>query len=321
MRGLSVGLAVLLWTIGGVGVELAHPVFFASEPVELWAVAGTPEPQLLWGGEVQEAKWTSSFEDGRVRWSANLPPDVPRGPWQVCLADGPCRTFLRVEDEMAILVVAAPPGSTVTVVEERAVVGERGEVFFVLPPGAYVLRVLLPDLAEPIEQDASLRKGERTEVIPLQMTLRLSAEQVLPGYAFTLWARVLGLAAPLAEELALEVPPGWRARRDLGVVEPEAAWEVLVPEDFLGEGTLRTTVLPLGLERTVNVSVSTRLPLEVVTAHWNVNEDRLDLTEIGELTYDRVRWAASLRGEQMPHTGITVTRAHVDELARKWQEQ
>ncbi len=320
MRGLAVALAVSLWTLSGLGLELAHPGFFASEPVAVMAPVDAPEPQLRWHDAVHEAKWEGHEVNGRVRWTAELPHDAPLGPWQVCLPQGPCRSFLRVEDEKSLLVVAAAPGSTVTVGEEQAAVGERGEVFFVLAPGDHEIQVLPPAPVEPLVQGVSLGKGERTEVTPLRVQLRSSSDQVLPGYAFTIWAGVEGPVATHVDVLTLDAPAGWHTQREIDVLEPEAAWEVLVPEDFLGEATLTATVLPLGLEGTATVSVARRLTVEVVTAHWRVAEDRLDLTEPGEITYERLRWAASLRGEVMPHTGLTITQAHLEELARKWQE-
>ncbi len=320
MRTLAIA-AVCAWCTIGVGLEVAHPVFFASQPIVAFTPIDAPAPTLMWAGESYQAVWRATESDGRTRWEGALEDGAPLGPWTVCLNDGPCRTVLRVDDERAVLLVQGPPGTEIGAGVEDAVLGERGETFFVLPPGDHTVNVKLPGVPAPAQQPVQLEAGAYRLLRLGAAELTASTNSVLPGYPLTIDARVEAPEGVRIPNLELKVPEGWTAERDLEFLEPEGRWKVLPPEDFLGEATLSLRVPGLELEAYTTILVEDRLPIDVVTAHWDIWENKVDFTTPGEITYDRLRWAVSLRGQEMPYTGLTVTQGHLDALAQRWQEE
>lgn len=66
----------------GWALEVAHPVFFAREPVVVWTFPGEPNPKLFLHDTLWPAAWSCYEEEGRLRWEADLR-DAPLGIWIV----------------------------------------------------------------------------------------------------------------------------------------------------------------------------------------------------------------------------------------------
>lgn len=88
-----IGVLLLVVGITGWALEVAHPAFFAAEPVVVWTRPAESAPVLLFGGQEWPTLWQVFPEEGRLRWEADLS-QAPVGVWLVCGAE--CFAFLRV---------------------------------------------------------------------------------------------------------------------------------------------------------------------------------------------------------------------------------
>ncbi|MCX7750152.1 MAG: NEW3 domain-containing protein [Candidatus Bipolaricaulota bacterium] len=316
--GLALGLAV-----AGAGLELARPVLFLSEPLVLWTLPGEEPPRVSFGGTpLPVERWERTPDGDRIRWEARLPPSPP-GVWLAC-AGSACYAFLRVPEEMGIVEVRAPPGTPLSLAGAARVADRGGWAWFAVPPGEWELRGELA--GGPSRHRVEVRAGERVGVTLILAEVEPSARVVLPGHRLTLSVRAVAPRdlSTLGAEFAL--PEGWEASPTPGTYEPiragelaVRAWIVSVPAGaILGEHAVGVRLPDLGLEIKATVTVAIRLPPREVVCHWDVTANRLDLTLPCFLTYERLLWAATFVGRELPHTGRPFSQPELLELAREW---
>lgn len=315
---LSAGMAVAT-----LGLEVRHPVLFLSEPLVLWTVPGEGVPEVRWGSSAVEVKaWKQEADGERIRWETPLPPGPP-GVWLAC-AGSSCYAFLRVPESLGIVEVRAPPGTPLSLAGAARVADPQGWAWFVVPPGEWELGGEVR--GGPIHRPVEVRGGERVSTTLVLAELETSATVVLPGHRVTLTVRVVAPRDLPSLQAEFALPEGWEAAPTPGAFEPLTAgelavrsWVATVPDGaFLGPHALAVRLPDLDLEAWVTVAVATRLPPREVVCHWDVTADRLDLTLPCLLTYDRLLWAATYVGRELPHTSRVFSQAEFLELAWEW---
>ena len=330
MRAASLTAAILMLGTMGWAMEVAHPVLFAQEPVVVWTSPGEGHPSLLFCGEQVIATWTKHPEEGRVRWEGSLPSDAPLGVWTVEVKDA-CYSFLRIPMEWAILEVRGVAGTEIEAPGVQVVQGKGGTTVLIGPAGSWRVSITLPGREEPQVEELSLAPGERKALFLGRVELVSSTPVALPGSTIQVTATILTPVDLPKLTDSLILPPGWSAEPTtcetcpLHFEEPvpaghpvTRAWLVHIPPDARGSYTIE--LAPPGLEPagTATVEVRNRLPIEVVVAHWDVENDDLDLKLPDKITYEQLLWAASLVGQEVPFSGQRMTQTKLEALAEKW---
>ncbi|QAA77232.1 MAG: hypothetical protein BIP78_1466 [Candidatus Bipolaricaulis sibiricus] len=319
---LALAAAIVLG-VPGVGLEVARPVLFLSEPLVVWTVPGEDSPRVSLGPLDVPLDWCTTWDGERTRWEGAFPAFSPPGVWMVC-TDHSCEAFLRVPDVMGIVEVRALPGTALVLAGQEGFVGKTGWAWFVVPPGEHVLGASMSG------QQSCYRvlvyPAERVTVSLVLASLGTSSGAVVPGHTVTLYVHLLSPRDLPSAYGELELPEGWEAMPLEGVHEPvrrgEVAvrcWRVVVPPSAaVGEYVVRMGFPDLGLEAQVPVVVTPRLSPREVVCHWDLAADGLDLSLPCRLTYDRLLWAATFVGQELPYTGRVFTQAELNALAAEW---
>ncbi len=318
MRGIGLAVMVLLQGVQAVAFEPVHVVYFASEPVTV-RMDRECAPEVRFQGELYRSVWDVQQSREGYTWSTELPADAPLGIWQVCAPGGACVSILRVADDRALLKVEAELGAEISVGGQVRLTDALGRAWFVLAPGSYRAAAWVPAKTDPMERQVDLRQGKRTLLSLVALSADASSTHALPGSTVTLTAGVIFPGAILPQ-LSLTAPDGWTIERLPISAARRGCWSVVVPEGFLGTGVFEVKAPELGLEARAELTVRPWLPPEVVIAHWDLERDELDLASPGAITYERLLWASAWIGHELPHTGRTLARAEVEELARSWAD-
>ncbi|MEN3010449.1 MAG: hypothetical protein ABDI20_05650 [Candidatus Bipolaricaulaceae bacterium] len=318
-------IAVLLvgGSLAGWALEVAHPAFFAREPVVLWTAAPSPPPTLLFCGRPWLAEWRMAQESGRVRWEARLE-HAPLGVWLVCVGSE-CFAFLRVDESLSLVeIVGAPPKTQVSLGNALPllVVSEQGKNFFVVPPGRYTL--VAEYACDRVAQDLALSPGER-RILRFGELLEVgsSAAEILPGHRLRVMVRVRSVLSLPYLGIQVSLPPGWRiTEEELFLPVPAGrvvarAFTVEVPV-HAEEGVYTLSVRWHKDEHSLHIPVRKLLSPWVVVGHWDVHQNRLDLTAPYDLTFERVLWAASLLGRPIPYTAEVMTPELLHAILEAW---
>lgn len=319
-------IAVLLvgGSLAGWALEVAHPAFFAREPVVLWTHAPTPAPTLFFCGRAWPAAWRTTLEEGRVRWETCLG-EAPVGVWLVCVGQD-CFAFLRVEDGLSLVeIVGAPPGSQVSLDGvPPLVIPESGASFLIACPGQYTLTVEYA--CAHATQTLRVSPGER-RVLRFGELLgaKSSAVAALPGHRLRVTVHVRSLLPLPYLRIQASLPPGWRIVEEDELFLPVPAgpavargFVVEVPTDA-EEGVYELRLRWYGGgELRLSIPVRKRLSPWVVVGHWDVRAGRLDLTAPYALTFERALWAASLLGRPIPYTAEVMTPELLHAILEAW---
>jgi len=318
---MSLVLCVVV-ALAGWAMEVAHPVFFAREPLVLWTRDVETAPILFFCGEPWPVNWRQVEEDGKVRWEADLR-DAPLGIWTVC-AESECFSFLRVEDGASFVEIkGAPPGARVFLDQGEAyVVPANGRSFFLTQPGFHILTVEF--LCSRLAQSLHARGGERTVVhVGELLDVRSSTPEVLPGHRFSIYLRVRSALALPYLQLEINGPPGWRVFAEelflpvsAGALI-ECSFRVEVPPDAV-PGEYFLALRWHGQHQTVAVKVTQSLSPLVVVGHWDVAEGDLALASPFALSFERVLWAVSLLGQPIPYTTELMTPELLRRILELW---
>jgi len=323
MRGLGIALGLaLVWGSLGLGLEAARRVLFVSEPVVLWTVPGEGDVVFTYSGvPVSPVAGRKSPEGDRIRWELDL--GGGPGVWLAC-TDLACFAFLRVPDEVGIVEVRAAPGAALRCAGQAVVADASGWAFFVVPPGDHGLQA---DLGrDSLVRSLTLRSGERVTVALALASAAVSTPVAPPGSTLTLFLSVLPPRDLPTLDPRFELPGGWEVTPTSGVYDPLRAgelavrsWRLTIPAGAeAGEYTVYVAFPDLDFTAQASLAVAYRLPPEVVVCHWDVTADWLDLTLPCELTYERLLWAASFVGRELPFTGRVFSQAEFQELASRW---
>lgn len=307
------------------GLEVAHPAFFAWEPVVVWTETTDSPPVVSFGAAPWTPDWEGYPEEGRVRWEGVLPPHAPLGVWVVCAGEA-CHAFLRVGEGQGILEIETMPGAVLTLGGETRVADGSGRAFFVMPPGDYEFRAAAEGAT--VAGIGRIRAGQRARVSLALASTDVSTPTALPGATVTVSVRVGSPRELPIFSADLVVPEGWEVHPEPGLHDPlragEAAvrsWRVEIPaEGELGEYVLIVVLPDVGITLRSGLTVADRLPPQLVICHWDVDQDELDLSVPCEVTYARLLWAVAFVGRELPYAGRTLTRTEVEALAAEWQE-
>ncbi len=315
-------IAVILLAFGIVGwaLEVAHPVFFAWEPIVIWTKPSEPEPTLLFRGTLWLAEWTCHQEGERVRWEADLK-DAPLGVWMVCGQE--CFSFPRVSEDFGLVEVRhAPPGLEIRLGEKVHVADSQGMTFFLVPPGIYALEMQI--FGERLQKYVRVDPGKREEIVFVSAALQPMSFWALPG------ARLgITIAAQTAFDLPFlpvepSLPSGWEGEPGPDHLLPVPketnvlrTWYISIPENA-EPGEYPCTFTVFGFTVSTKVRVAEKLPPLVVVGHWDVRKNDLDLSSPFSLTFERALWAASLLGHPIPYTDEIMTSELLRTILQKW---
>ncbi len=321
---LALGVAIGVGA-GGMGLDAACPVFFLSEPLVLWTARGADPVRLVHSGETWEVAWRCAPEGERMRWEADLPSAAPAGVWIACTGSV-CYAFLRVPDEMGVAEVRTSRGAALALSGQARVADASGRAVFILAPGDHELAAEVG--GEEVRRSVHIEPATRTAVTLVLASPETSTSVVLPGYRLTLSVRLISPRDLPTLNAEVELPAGWSYAPDPGVPDPVVggrltirSWQVSVPPTASpGEYALAIGFPDLGLEAQVHVSVAHHLPAEVVVCHWDVTGEQLDLAARCAITYERLRWAATLVGQELPFTGRVFTLSELEALAAEWEK-
>ncbi|MBC7170351.1 hypothetical protein H5T54_05435 [Candidatus Bipolaricaulota bacterium] len=319
---LSVAIGV---GAGGTGLDAACPVFFLSEPVVLWTARGADPLRLVHSGETWEVDWRCAPEGERVRWEADLPSDAPPGVWLACTGSA-CYAFLRVPDEMGVAEVRASRGAALALSGQARVADASGWAFFILAPGDHELAAEVG--GEEVRRPVHVEPGTRTAATLVLAGAETSTPIVLPGFSLTLFLHLVAPRDLPTLNAEVELPAGWSCAPGPGGPDPVVggrltvrSWQVSVPADApFGDQALTIRLPDLAVEARAPLLVAPRLPAEVVVCHWDVTGEQLDLTARCAITYERLRWAATLVGQELPFTGRVFTPSELEALAAEWEK-
>ncbi|MFH1610195.1 MAG: hypothetical protein ABID40_06180 [Candidatus Bipolaricaulota bacterium] len=325
MRAAALAVGLLYLGTVGVGLEVAHPALFPSEPLVVWTASGEGAPTASIAGTSWPVAWRQVVEAGRVRWEGSFPAEAPLGVWLVCTDRG-CHAFLRVPGDQGLLEVEAAPGATLTLGGQARVGDAAGRAFFVATPGDYELVAVFGN--ERLTRPVRIRPGQRIRLTLILATAELSTSAALPAHIVTLSVRIVAPRDLPTLVADLVVPEGWEALPNPGLFEPLPAgeltvrsWRVFIPADAPhGEHALTVGLPDLGVEAHAALTVANRLPSRVVVCHWDVTADWLDLSLPCEITYARLLWATAFVGRELPFTGRVFTRSELEALAAEWQK-
>jgi len=320
--GLVLGLVCL--GTAGVGLEVARPALFPSEALVVWTAPGEGPPTASFAGTPWPMRWHQVAERERVRWEGSFPSDAPLGVWLVC-TDRECYAFLRVAADQGLVEVEAVPGAVLTLGEQVRIGNVAGRAFFVVPPGDHLLTAQWH--GETVTRMVSVRREQRARETLILATAEVSTAVALPGHTVTLFVRIVAPRDLPSLGADLVLPEGWEAVANPGLHDPLPAgrmsvrsWRVSIPADAAYAEYLLAVGLPeLGTQAQIRLTVAHRLsPLDVVR-HWDIDADRLDLSLSGEVTFDRLRWAAAFVGQVLPFTGRVFTQDELEALAEEWR--
>jgi len=315
-------ITFLLLAFGTMGwaLEVAHPVFFAREPVVVWTTPSEPDPALIFHDALWPTYWTRYEEEGRARWEADLK-DAPLGVWMVCSKE--CFSCLRVSEDHGLVEVRnAPAGLEIKLGDRVHVADSQGTTFFLVPPGVYALETEI--FGEKLHRHVHVYPGKREEIVLVSAALQPMSFWVFPGarLGMTISAQTAIDLPFLPVEVSL--PSGWEGEPGpdhLFPVPKETnvfrTWYISIPKNAKsGEYTCTFKVFSLTVSTIVRVAE--KLPPYVVVGHWDVNRDDLDLASPFSLTFERVLWAASLLGKPIPYTDEIMTSELLREILQKW---
>ncbi len=324
MKSAAVALALVAGLgLGGVGLEVAHPVVFATEPLVVWTAGDVP-PQVSLGGALVPALWERAEEGDLTRWTGVVPPWAPLGVWMVC-SDRSCQAVLRVSPELGVVEVKTSPGSLLCLGGQIRVTDQGGWTHFVLPPGNHEL--ISEFGGEAVRRWVTVRAGERAQVAIVLAQAATSTPIALPGSTVVLGVTLVSPRDFPALGAELRLPEGWEAVPSAGVFDPIRGGEFAVrwwfvrvpPSAALDAYTLTLDLVDLGVQTRTTLTVADRLPTRVVVCHWDVAGDQLNLAFPCAITYNRLRWAATFVGQELPFTGRVFTAADLAALAAEWQ--
>jgi len=324
--GLLAVAALLAPGIVGVGLDVAHVALFSHEPVVAWTLPGEEAPTATFSGTTWPVAWGQAPGEGRLRWEGTFPADAPLGVWLICTDRG-CHALLRLARDLGLLEVRAAPGATLTVGEHARLADGAGRAFFVVVPGEHELVAAVG--ADRLPRTVTVRAGERTELVLILAAAEFSTTVAQPGRAVTLSVRIVAPRDLPTLDADLVFPQGWVADPNPGLFEPLAAgepttrsWRVSIPADApYGEYALTVGLPDLGTEVGAVLTLADRLPPRVVVGHWDIAANQLDLSLPGRITYERLLWATTFVGRELPFTGRVLTRTDLDLLAEEWRSR
>lgn len=325
MKCAAVALALVAGLgLGGVGLEVAHPVVFATEPWVVWTGPGEAAPSVRLGGIPVPALWERAEDGDLTRWTGVVPPWAPLGVWFVC-SDRSCQAVLRVSPDVGLVEVRAGPGALLYLAGQVRVADRAGWATFAVPPGYHEL--LSEFGGEPVRRWVTVHAGERTQVTLVLAQAGTSTPIALPGSTVVLGVTFVSPRDFPALGAELRLPEGWEAVPSAGVFDPIRAGEFAVrwwfvrvpPSASLDAYTLTLDLVDLGVQTRTTLTVAELLPARVVVCHWDVAGDQLNLAFPCAITYNRLRWAATFVGQELPFTGRVFTPADLEALAAEWQ--
>lgn len=334
------GLALVLGlAISGLALELASPpVLLPSEPLVVYTEPGESPPILKVSGISVAVKWKSFLSpDGRIRWETNLSGLSP-GLWKVATDKGSI-PFVLVRSFSGIVEVLAQEEKLVKL---RTSTGESyagwsfptKPAIFIIPNARQMLQIWPEVEAEGFRpQKLSLAPNTRIRLFIPSVFPSVSSSEVLPESIFA-----IGFSAPFSavadflltpELVTIRVPEDWKVSPapleddcPPSVREFLPLWLIKVGSHT---GTYNVVLIMKNPENPAytfsteaEIKVVDKLPPKQVVGHWDVENTRADFSRPYAITYERLLWAISLLGKEIPHTGTTMTRELLEELAREW---
>lgn len=333
------GLAIL-----GYAFEMASPfVLFPSDSL-IVIVDPDESPPFLRSfpcGPAIPIEWEKTrFADGKTQYKAYLG-GLSDGVWEVN-TNKMSYAFLVVSPFSSLVEILVETETLVTMTTAT------GEVFTGLANVSYPLTFVVRPLFSGTEawiysshqphacmQKIVLTPNSRTRFFLPDFEIQTSSYEVVPGASFTLGfvarqkASVIEYALAPAKYIKLTIEPGWKTEYlevaqhfEPSVFTPWIA--IKVPSDAKpGRYLLRVTIqsshhpeFSCQLEK--QIAVNTNLSVHTVIGHWDVAGNRLDLTQPYALTYERILWAATLVGQEIPFTGVVMTQELFQKLAEEW---
>lgn len=346
-RGLGIGLLLGLAAVG-FAFELASPLLlFPTEQIVLFTDPGESIPVIRTVplGIPVPVDWQSTTQkDGRTKWVANLIGQLSEGIWQITTNEMSC-TFLVVSPFFSIVEILAQSKSLVTLMISN------GESFWGWADPPHPLTFLVQPICLGIEAWITVPTTNQNLFhcarIPLRPSCRVrlflpsfhlvsTAKEALPGSTFVIGLSASGLAELLDFLLAsenlvtFELPQGWGVEF---ITQDKcgnfsAGFVPWISVNVPPNAQLRTYRLGITIKNPKNTDFVCRLEGEVVVTdklspkevigHWNVAENKLDLSQPYGITYERLLWAISLVGQEIPYSGATLTRELLEELTKEW---
>lgn len=272
---------------------------------------------------------------------------LPPGPWKVATDRGEC-SFLLASPLWAIVEVWAKgePMVRMTTASGKEFVGRAPAthplVFLVEPAsGGEEAWVRNEDpggrpLSPP--QRILLAPSTWIKLFFPSFFVRLTAGEVRPGGEVVLGiAAAPGFSAALVDFLItpqklvdMILPPGWEKEYLLQnkCCEETKGFFPLVKIWVPAHASLGEYQIEIMFKNPEHPEIGHRLKLTLrvveafspkeVIGHWDVRENRMDWTSPYALTFERLLWAASLLGQEIPYTGKVMTEELLQELAREW---
>ncbi len=343
----ALGALVLGLASVGFAFEMASPlVLFPTDSLIILTEPEESAPivKTVPLGIAVPVEWQKmALQDGRTGWVANLGGQLFEGIWQISTNKMAC-TFLVVSPFFSVVEVLAQSQSLVTLIISD------GEIFsgWVDPsqPLTFIVEPPCPGveawITVPSTNQNFFRYGRiylypsgRVRFFLPSVRVLSTAKEVLPGASFVVGLSASGLAGLLdllfapEDSVQIKLPLGWKAtflpQDRCGNSVAFVPWfSVSVPFDAkLGTYRLGITIrnekntdFVVVLEG--EVVVTDKLSPKEVVGHWDVAKGDLDLSQPYAITYERLLWAASLVGQEIPYTGATMTQELLAELAREW---
>lgn len=334
--------ALFSWglAVSGIAFEMASPLILFPSDQLVVIVAPDESPPSIQSfpcGLAIPVKWEKFvMNSGKIQYKAYLS-GLSEGVWQVSTNKTTC-TFLIISPFSSLVEVLVEVESLVTMTTVT------GEVFAGVASPSDVLTFIVRACwggtsarisSSRVSTRVILTPGNRIRVFLSDFELRVTSSEVLPGLSFIL-GFVTPRRAPLAEYtltpqqyIMPTLPPGWAAEYLIvnQHIEPLGLVPVLkinVPSDAKpGKYVLQITIksprnpdFSCILEK--EVVVTSKLSVKTVIGHWDVVTNKLDLTQPYALTYDRILWAATLIGREIPFTGVIMTQELLQSLAEEW---
>jgi len=343
--GKTIGIGLVLGlAISGLALELASPVvFLPNETLVVYTEPGESLPQVKACSVPVSVDWRkSSLPDGRIRWETILS-GFPPGLWEVFTDRGSASFFL-VSPLFAIVEILTQTKRLVKIETSAKEIyagwASPPHTALFLIPYACSTPEIWPQFE--VENERTFRSaklqvapGTRLRLFIPDVLPQLSAVEVVPNSTLA-----IGFSGPfsafaeflLRPNLALfSLPKGWKAfpvsmeaccppsRQDF------VPWWIVqvgsIPGIYKLELTLSSPHDPtFVLVAETEVKIVEKLSPKVVIGHWNVRENTLDFTQPYAITYDRLRWAASLMGQPIPYTNAVMTPELWQELAEEWAD-
>jgi len=346
--GLFLGLGL---AISGFSLEVASPpILFPTEILVVYTEPGENPPlvcALPFRAEVQLPWQRTISPDGRIRWETPLAGLLSEGAWEI-FTDKGAYTFLVANPFHSVVEVLSQTGSLVQIKTAR------GETFTGFPQPPNPLTFIIPSTCGGIKawldtsaegpnilrpKEFSLFPSTRMRLFLPNLRFAISSLQALPGTVLTLSLfSTFGLAALTDLLLApqnfveITVPSGWGIEQIFkeqccSSYKGFVPWlKIAVP----ASATFATYKISLTIHCPENPEfiyrveaeevVTDKLSPEQVIGHWDVSENRLDLGQPHEITYERLLWAVTLLGKEIPYTGVVMTEELLKKLADQWTQ-